>query len=173
MMKRLLMLSLATAFIWGQAGIVLALNPGSSAYGNGPGCGLGAQIFDQKNILHQILASTTNQIVFFNQAFGITTGTLGCTNNNKFVQNEQATLFANLNFDNLSQEMAQGGGEHLASLATLMGVPAEQQPAFFAMTQEKYATLIESGETTPAAMLKALHEAMDQHPVLAKVSMTR
>ena len=82
-------------------------------------------------------------------------------------------MFANLNFDNLSQEMAQGGGEHLASLATLMGVPAEQQPAFFALTQEKYATLIQSGETTPAAMLKALHETMAAHPVLAKVSLAR
>jgi len=173
MTKKLLVLSLATAFVWGQAGNVMALNPGSSAYGNGPGCGLGAQIFDQKNILHQILASTTNQIVFFNQAFGITTGTLGCTNNNKFVQNEQATMFTSLNFDNLSQEMAQGGGEHLASLAALLGVPAEQQPAFFAMTQEKYATLVQSGETTPAAMLKALHEAMAEHSMFAKVSMAR
>jgi hypothetical protein len=54
-----------------------------------------------------------------------------------------------------------------------MGVPAEQQPEFFAMTQEKYQTLIQSGETSPAAMLKALHEAMEQHSVLAKVSMSR
>jgi len=69
--------------------------------------------------------------------------------------------------------MAQGGGEHLASLVTLMGVPVEQQPAFFAMTQEKYAALIQSGETTPAAMLKALHETMAVHPVLAKVSLAR
>ena len=172
-MKRLFMLVLAMLFVGSQTDPALALNPGTSAYGNGPGCGLGAQIFDQKNILHQVLASTTNQIVFFNQAFGITTGTLGCTNNNKFVENEHATMFANLNFDNLSQEMAQGGGEHLASLATLLGVPAEQQPAFFAMTQEKYTTLVQSGETTPAAMLKALHEAMAEHPMLAKVSIAR
>ena len=172
MTKKLLILSLATAFVCGQAGTVLAVNPGSSYYGDGPGCGLGAQIFKEKNILHQVLAATTNGS-FGTQTFGITTGTLGCTNNGKFVSKEHATMFANLNFDNLSQEMAQGGGEHLASLATLMGVPAEQQPAFFAMTQEKYAALIESGETTPAAMLKALHEAMAVHPVLAKVSLAR
>jgi hypothetical protein len=172
MTKKLLMLSLAAAFVWGQAGTVLAVNPGSSAYGDGPGCGLGAQIFNEKNILHQVLAATTNGS-FGTQTFGITTGTLGCTNNGKFVSNEHATMFANLNFDNLSQEMAQGGGEHLASLATLLGVPAEQQPAFFAMTQEKYASLIQSGETTPAAMLKALHETMAVHPVLAKVSLAR
>lgn len=172
MVKRWLILFLAVIFAGIQAGPALAVNPGSSAYGDGPGCGLGAQIFNQKAILHQVLAATTNGTVG-NQTFGITTGTLGCTNNGKFASNEHATLFANLNFENLSQEMAQGGGEHLASLATLMGVPAEQQPAFFAMTQEKYTTLIQSGETTPAAMLKALHETMAAHPVLAKVSLAR
>lgn len=172
MMKRLLIVSLAVLFAGIQAGPALAANPGSSAYGDGPGCGLGAQIFNDKSILQQVLAATTNGS-FGTQTFGISTGTLGCSNNGKFVSTEHATMFANLNFDNLSQEMAQGGGEHLASLATLMGVPAEQQPAFFAMTQEKYAALIQSGEATPAAMLKALHETMAAHPVLAKVSLAR
>lgn len=172
MMKRWLILFFAVIFVGTQAGPALAVNPGSSAYGDGPGCGLGAQIFNEKAVLQQVLAATTNGS-FGTQTFGISTGTLGCSNNGKFASTEQATMFANLNFDNLSQEMAQGGGEHLASLATLMGVPAEQQPAFFAMTQEKYATLIQSGETTPAAMLKALHETMATHPVLAKVSLAR
>ena len=174
MMKRLLILSLAVLFAGVQVGTAGADELNRKPYGDGPGCGLGAQIFSDgpKTMLHQSLAATTNA-TFFLQTFAITTGTWGCTNNGKFVSIEHATLFANLNFDNLSQEMAQGGGEHLASLATLMGVPAEQQPAFFAMTQEKYAALIESGETTPAAMLKALHEAMAVHPVLAKVSMAR
>jgi hypothetical protein len=105
MRKRLLIYSLATAFVCGQAGAVLAVNPGSSQYGSGPGCGLGAQIFNEKSILHQSLAATTNDTVS-NQTFGITTGTLGCTNNGKFASNEHATMFANLNFENLSQEMA-------------------------------------------------------------------
>jgi hypothetical protein len=132
---------------------------------------LGAQIFNEKAILHQVLAATTNDIG--SQTLAITTGTLGCTNSGKFASNEHATMFANLNFENLSQEMAQGGGEHLASLATLMGVPAEQQPAFFSMTQEKYATLVQSGETTPVALLKALHEAMADHPMFAKASIAQ
>lgn len=123
---------------------------------------------DRRALGSQSLASTTNQLLLFHQLFRISTGSLGCTNNGHFAQNEQTTMFANLNFANLSQEMAQGGGEHLASLATLLGVPAEQQPAFFTMTQEKYTTLVQSGETTPAAMLKALQEAMAAHPVLAQ-----
>jgi endonuclease/exonuclease/phosphatase (EEP) superfamily protein YafD len=168
-MKKLLVLFMVLAF----AALPTAPAFANDAYGNGPGCGLGGDIFKgNKAILHQVLAATTNG-TFGLQTFGITTGTIGCTNNGKFAQSEQETMFANLNFDNLSQEMAQGGGEHLASLATLMGVPAEQQPAFFSMTQEKYTALIQSGETTPAAMLKALHETMAAHPVLAKVSLAR
>jgi hypothetical protein len=166
-MKKLLILSVVATLA------AMPVAPALANYGDGPGCGLGAQIFKgNKAILHQTLAATTNGS-FGNQTFAITTGTIGCTNNGSFASNEHATMFASLNFDNLSQEMAQGGGEHLASLATLMGVPAEQQPAFFAMTQEKYAALIQSGETTPAAMLKALHETMAAHPVLAKVSLAR
>lgn len=171
MMKRLFMFVVAVSFVVGP--IAPALAAGAGDYGDGPGCGLGAQIFKgNKAILHQTLAATTNGS-FGNQTFAITTGTIGCTNNGSFASNEHATMFADLNFDNLSQEMAQGGGEHLASLATLLGVPAEQQPAFFAMTQEKYTTLVQAGETTPAALVKALHEAMAAHPLLAKVSMAR
>jgi len=74
-----------------------------------------------------------------------------------------------VNFENLAQEMAQGQGEHLTSLASLLGVPAEYQPTFCAMVQERYTRLIQSGETTPVAMLAALHEAMAGQPVLAKL----
>jgi hypothetical protein len=54
-----------------------------------------------------------------------------------------------------------------------MGVPSEHHAEFFAMAQEKYTTLIKSGDTTPVAMLKALHEAAAAHPVLAKISLNR
>ena len=79
-------------------------------------------------------------------------------------------MFAALNFQNLSQEMSQGQGEHLASLATLMGVPAEHQAEFFAMTQDQYTSLVKAGETSPVAMVKALNNAIAMHPILAQGS---
>src|SRR5437899_13018319 len=82
-------------------------------------------------------------------------------------------MFAEINFENLSQEMAQGHGEHLASLATLMGVPVDQQPAFFALTQEQYTSLTQSGETAPVATIKALNAALSAHPALAQLSTNR
>ena len=168
MVKKLLVLQLAAAFMLVQGGLALAMNPD-----NGPGCGLGKLAWgdykNQKSIAPQIMMATTNG-TFGSQTFGISSGTSGCTNDGSVMAQHKTTLFAELNFEDLSQEMAQGRGEHLASLATLMGVPAEQQPAFFALSQERYQELLQAGQTSTAAMLTALHDAMAQHPVLAKVS---
>jgi hypothetical protein len=73
-------------------------------------------------------------------------------------------------FESLAQDMAQGQGEHLASLATLLGVPEEAQPEFFALVQEKYTVLVGSDDTTAVTMLQALQSAMAERPALAKVS---
>lgn len=171
-MKTLLLVSVSVLVLGLPTMEALAGHPDT-----GPGCGLGKVAWqDYKShemIGPQLLMSTTNNTILPWQAFGITSGTLGCKNNGKWFAQHKAAVFANLNFEDLSQEMAQGRGEHLTSLATLLGVPAEQQGEFFAMTQEKYTTLIQSGETTPVAMLKALQDAMTARPVFAKLSSNR
>jgi hypothetical protein len=166
-MKKVLMMSVAVLFGL-QAGLAMAANPDT-----GPGCGLGKLAWGdykgQKEIAPQVLMATTNG-TFGSQTFGISTGTSGCTNDGKILGEHKTTMFASLNFDALSAEMAQGQGEHLASLASLMGVPAEHQAAFFAMTQERYTSLVKAGETSPVALVKALNDAIAGHPVLAQVS---
>jgi hypothetical protein len=168
-MKKLVLLAVVSAFVAMQGGFALAANPDT-----GPGCGLGKLAWQnyphQKVIGIQTMEATTNGLMG-NQTFGITSGTSGCTNDGKFWAQEKVNVFAALNFENLAQDMAQGHGEHIASLATLMGIPADQQPAFFAMTQEKYASLVTAGETSPVALVKALNEAVATHPMLAKVSL--
>jgi hypothetical protein len=167
MSKKVLILMVAVLFSV-QAGLAMAANPDT-----GPGCGLGKLAWGdykgQKEIAPQVMMATTNG-TFGSGTFGISSGTSGCTNDGKIMSEHKTTMFAQLNFDNLSQEMAQGQGEHLASLATLMGVPTEQQPAFFAMTQNQYTALIREGEASPVAMVKAINDAIATHPVLAQVS---
>lgn len=68
--------------------------------------------------------------------------------------------FTALNFENVKQDMAQGHGEYLASLGSLMGVSQAAQPAFFQLTRERYARLIPSPQTTPAELVTALHREM-------------
>ncbi|MCI0427505.1 MAG: DUF3015 domain-containing protein [Nitrospiraceae bacterium] len=167
MSKKVIMLSVAVLFGM-QAGLALAANPDT-----GPGCGLGKLAWGdykgQKEIAPQVMMATTNG-TFGSQTFGISSGTSGCSNDGKIMGEHKTTMFAQLNFESLSQEMAQGQGEHLASFATLMGVPAEHQAAFFAMTQERYTSLVKTGEASPVAMVKAINDAIATHPVLAQVS---
>jgi hypothetical protein len=118
------------------------------------------------------MQATTNG-TFGSGTFGISSGTSGCTNDGQVWASEKANVFAAINFDNLAQDMAQGHGEHLTSLATLMGIPADQQPTFFAMTQERYAYFVKAGESSPGAMIKALNDAVATHPTLAKVSLKK
>lgn len=171
MMKKTRIMQMAIGFACLQAAAAFAANPD-----NGPGCGLGklawSEYTHQKNIAPQVLMATTNG-TFGSQTFGISFGTSGCTNDGKVMAEHKVMMFAGLNYESLSQEMAQGGGEHLASLAALMGVPAEQQGEFFSLAQDKYTNLIHAGETTPVAMLKALQDAIAAHPTLAKVSFNR
>ena len=154
--------------VMGMSGMALGNPPN-----NGPGCGLGklawADSSQQETIGGQVLMATTNG-TFGSQTFGISSGTSGCTNDGKIFASEKVNVFTALNFDNLSQEMAQGQGEHLTSLATLMGIPQENHQDFFAMTQENYTTLVQAGETSPKAVVKAIHDAMSGHIVLAQAT---
>jgi hypothetical protein len=167
-MRKAVMLSVAVLFGM-QTGLAMAApNPDT-----GPGCGLGKLAWSdytrQKDIAPQVMMATTNG-TFGSTTFGISSGTSGCTNDGKIMGDSKTVMFAELNFENLSQEMARGQGEHLTSLATLMGVPADRHDAFFAMTQERYTSLVEAGDTSAVAMIKAINEAISGHPVLAKAT---
>jgi hypothetical protein len=166
MSKKVLMFSIAVLF-GAQAGLAMAANPDT-----GPGCGLGklawAEYKGQKEIAPQVLMATTNGTGM--NTIGISSGTSGCTNDGKIMSEHKTTVFASLNFEALSAEMAQGKGEHLTSLATLMGVPADRHAEFFAMTQERYTSLVQAGEASPVALVKSLNDAIAGHPVLAQAS---
>jgi hypothetical protein len=73
----------------------------------------------------------------------------------------KTNLFAERNRETLLQEMAQGGGEHIAALATLLDVPTRNQPAFFRFAQDHYRS------QTQAQDGAALHN--DSDPVVSLI----
>ena len=155
--------------------VPLSASPLLAAQNNddtGPGCGLGKEVFagtsNQKSIGGQVLAATTNG-TSGTQTFGISSGTSGCTNNGTILSEYKVTVFASANFDNLSQDMAKGSGEHLAPFAELLNIPEENRPEFYTLAQSQYRGMIQSGENTPAAMLASLNSGMPSHPALAKI----
>lgn len=171
MLKKLIFASLAVAFVGMQAGLAFAAGTPDT----GPGCGLGKLAFQNypnaKTKGAQVLMATLNGTGA--NTFAISSGTSGCTDDGRWWAENKTTMFAELNSDALAQEMAQGSGEHLASLATLLGVPQDQHQAFFAMTQERYTALTQAGEVSAVAMVKSMNDAISSNPVLVKVSLNK
>ena len=79
---------------------------------------------------------------------------------------EKAKAFATENFARLKEDMALGRGEHLASLATLLGVPKDRQPEFFALAKEQFPSLVSSTQTTSDELIAALDRELALRPYL-------
>ena len=115
------------------------------------------------------MMATTNG-TFGTQTFGISFGTSGCTNYGQVMAAHKSDVFVASTFESLSEDLAWGQGEHLASLATMMGVAVEHQPAFFSLAQDRYRILMERGEDSPLSVMKAIQETAVGHPLLAGVA---
>jgi DUF3015 family protein len=170
-MRYLIALTVAVGFATLQVGPALATpNPDT-----GPGCGLGKKLWEgwkgQKQIAPQMFMATTN--VTGSYSFAIPSGTSGCSNDGAVWNSEKASLFIGFNYASLAEDMARGGGEHLASLATLMHVPLEHHPEFFAMAQERYVSLANAGEDDPVVIAEALRNTMMTHPAFASLQIWR
>src|SRR5687767_7074935 len=149
--------------------VVASLALSTAAYADSSaGCGLGSKIFEgKKGKVHLILAATTNGS-FGNQTFGISSETLGCTSDGVVKNDKQLDVYAAANFQRLSREMAQGGGEYLAGLSTLIGCNTDaQKAAFYKLAQSKYESIFPSATTDSTAMISNLKVEMASVPELA------
>ncbi len=116
------------------------------------GCGLGQSVIkDQNTVLMQIFAVTTNG-TSGNQTFGISSGTSGCSQPANWVSAETHQFVAS-NMDALAQDIAQGKGEAVDTLAQLMGVPSANRVAFGATLQSKFASIYSSSDVDATAVL--------------------
>lgn len=139
---------------------------------NMAGCGLGGMFIKDPSTFAQVIAATVNNLIS-PQTFAITSGTSECSEDGMVKSELKVLFFASVNFENLKQDMARGQGEYLASLAALLGVSEGQQPEFFAMTQENYASLFTSEQTAPSEMLTVLKQKMLAHPALLQVALNQ
>jgi Protein of unknown function (DUF3015) len=147
----------------------LGLVFGTSAYASneGPGCGLGTQLFKgQSGVLPMTLAATTNGISG-NQTFGMTSGTSGCKADSVIMNDKAQEAFVATNLSTLNQEMAQGQGEHVMALASLMGCPTAAQSEFARVSQESYGSVFATTDAQPNVVLATLKEEIGRHPTLA------
>ena len=142
----------------------------------GPGCGLGKLAWgdypNQQDVGPQTFMSTTN-LTFGTQSFGVSSGTSGCTSSGEWFNNEKVGKFSEINFDNLAREIAQGEGEHLTSLAFLMGILPEDQPKFFNSVQKEYSNSLKSNHPTSRAVIYALYKTLDNPSLTAHLQIPK
>jgi hypothetical protein len=139
----------------------------------GAGCGLGKVVFEgQSGFLSHSTAMTTNGLgtgyALTTQSVGMTVGTLGCdTSKAVDAQSVERDVFVAVNLENLSQDMAMGAGEHLNSLASLMGCGESAYSEFGQMTRDNYAALMERADQSSTELVSGLQQQISTHPALA------
>lgn len=147
---------------------MLALSPLSAFADDDVGCGLGTQVWKgQSGLIPKVLAATTNG-TFGNQTFGITTGTLGCSQDGVITAQNRAPAFAAANLDQLASDMAVGRGESLAALAAIYGIQGADREAFFAMTKANYGQIFTSDTTTASDVIASVSTLMKADARLAQ-----
>jgi hypothetical protein len=98
--------------------------------------------------------STTETISDF---LSSTSGKSWFTEDGMVKADRRVDAFMTLNFENLKQDMAQGRGEYLASLSTLMGISQDRQASFFAHAQSRYPFVMEH-QSSPEEVIALLVE---------------
>lgn len=87
---------------------------------------------------------------------GTTSGHAWWSEDGLLVPEHKAIAFVKYNEANLEQDLARGQGEYVTSLATLLGVPRDQQLSFHAKTQGEFDALTISDHETQLHRLRML-----------------
>lgn len=136
----------------------------------GPGCGLGTIIFKgQSGFFPHTSAATTNG-TSANQWFGLTSDTSDCNSSGMVSNEHQREIFVASNMDQLSLEMAQGGGLHLEALAGLLEISPANQPEFYRLTQEHLPGLLSSSKDGAKALLATLDKTLSADAALTSLA---
>ena len=78
-----------------------------------------------------------------NNFLSSTSGRSWFTEDGLIKEDHKVTAFMAFNFENVKQDMANGQGEYLASLSTLMGIPQDRRASFYAHAQSRYPLVME------------------------------
>jgi hypothetical protein len=78
-----------------------------------------------------------------NNILSSTSGRSWFTEDGQVKTDHRVQAFMAFNFENIKQDMAKGQGEYLDSLSTLMEIPTDRRPSFYAHAQSRYPFVVE------------------------------
>jgi hypothetical protein len=137
--------------------LALAESPGGS-----DSCGLGWQVTQKKSFFGTSTRGTTN--AFVPPTFGMTSGTIGCSQHSIAKRDESAAVYAMTNYEPLKMELAEGRGEYVEGFARTLGCSDQVVPAFGKTIQGKYKGL---NDTTGIELFEQIKTEIRHDPVLA------
>jgi hypothetical protein len=136
------------------------------------GCGLGTMLFEgQKGVAPQVLAVTTNG-TSGNQTFGISSGTLGCTQNGVVRPPTKVRVLLMSSLDSLAVDTARGNGETLQSLASLLAVEEQDKARFFVAMQDNFVRIFPSENVTADEVFASMNAVLAEDAVLSRYAVT-
>jgi len=94
-----------------------------------------------------------------NNILSSTSGRSWFTEDGLVKEDQKVNAFMAFNFENVKQDMANGQGEYLDSLSTLMGIPQDRRASFYAHAQSSYPFVLKhhsSPQETLALLVKNL-----------------
>jgi hypothetical protein len=148
--------------------MLVAVAPGiamAAGENNVGSCGGGSKLFDgQKGIAPQVMAATTN---IPSQTFGITSGTMGCTQDGIVKSAWKTAMFIDGNKEQLARDMSIGSGESLDSLASLIGVREEHKAAFHLSAKQNFGRIFASDSVTTPQVLASLKQVLAENSELS------
>lgn len=148
------------------ASSIILASAASFAAANNVGCGLGTVVMGgQSGAAPQILAVTTNG-TSGNQTFGISSGTLGCSQDGVVPTNKIAMSFIEGNQARLAREMATGQGETVAGLASVLQVAEADVATFSSTLKDNYGKIFVQADTTGVDVLSNIKQVLANHSAL-------
>jgi Protein of unknown function (DUF3015) len=131
-------------------------------------CGWGSKLFDgQAGIFPQGAAGITN-MTFFNQTFGVSFGTSGCTQDGTVRSTWKTAMFIDGNKERLARDMSVGGGEALDSLAHLLGVEPADRAAFNRIARDNMQRIFPAENADTEQVLSELRAVLMSDAKLAR-----
>jgi hypothetical protein len=148
------------------AGSILLASAGSFAAANNVGCGLGTVVMGgQSGAAPQILAVTTNG-TSGNQTFGISSGTLGCSQDGVVPTNKIAMSFIEGNQSRLAREMATGQGDSVAGLASVLHIADADAATFSSVLKDNYGKIFAQADISGVEVLSNIKQVLANESAL-------
>ena len=134
-------------------------------------CGLGSKLMEgNEGLLPQVFAVTTNNVFFGNQTFGITSGTLGCSQNGVVRSNWKTVMYINSNMNKLAADISAGEGEALEALAHLLRIEDSHKRAFYSTTRSNFSAIFPTAEVSSEQVFESLKTVLENDKELARYS---